>query len=98
MLNRIHHLQLILLDDAALDEIYGRVRGAKMDHSGWILPTKSRPANMQFAVGNTFYTISGEDLKFADAGNGMSFGSIQSRGTNKQDIFGDVSASPMPRV
>jgi hypothetical protein len=84
-------LQLILLDDASLDEIYGRVRGARVDRTGWILPTASRPANMSFVVGNRFYTISGEDLKFADAGNGMSFGAIQSRGQNKQDIFGDVN-------
>lgn len=49
---------------------------------------------MAFAVGENFYTISGEDLKFADAGHGMSFGSIQSRGHNKQDIFGDVSVRP----
>lgn len=86
---------LILLDDAALDEIYNRVKGAKMDRSGWILPTASRPENISFAVGKNFYTISGEDLKFADAGNGMSFGSIQSRGQNKQDIFGDVSAAAL---
>jgi len=83
--------QLILLDDAALDEIYGSVRGARMDRTGWILPTSSRPTSISFAVGRTFYKISGEDLKFADAGNGMSFGAIQSRGQNKQDIFGDVN-------
>lgn len=79
-----------MLDDATLDEVYGKIKGAKMDRSGWILPTAARPQNMSFAVGTKFYTISGEDLKFADAGNGMSFGSIQSRGHNKQDIFGDV--------
>jgi len=83
--------QLILLDDAALDEIYGVIRGARMDRTGWILPTSSRPTNISFAVGRTFYMISGEDLKFADAGRGMSFGAIQSRGQNKQDIFGDVN-------
>ncbi|KAF8322271.1 acid protease [Clavulina sp. PMI_390] len=81
---------LILLDDNAVDEIYGRIKGARMDRSGWILPKNSKPPNMAFAVGRNFYTISGEDLKFADAGKGMSFGSIQSRGQNKQDIFGDV--------
>ena len=62
-----------------------------MDRTGWILPAASRPSNISFAVGKTFYTISGEDLKFADAGHGMSFGAIQSRGQNKQDIFGDVN-------
>lgn len=63
-----------------------------MDNTGWLLPTSSRPDNVSFAVGQSFFTISGEDLKFADAGKGMSFGAIQSRGQNKQDIFGDVRA------
>lgn len=39
------------------------------------------------------YTIPGADLAFSDAGNGMSFGSVQSRGQNPQDILGDVSRS-----
>lgn len=81
-----------MLDDSTLEQIYKPIKGAKMDSSGWVLPTASKPQSMAFAVGENFYTISGEDLKFADAGKGMSFGSIQSRGNNKQDIFGDVRA------
>ena len=43
-----------------------------------------------FAVGDNLFTIPGADLAFADVGNNMSFGSIQSRGQNPQDILGDV--------
>lgn len=85
--------KLILLDDNAIDDIYGKIHGAKMDSSGWMLPTNSRPDNISFAVGDHYFTISGEDLKFAPSNNGMSFGAIQSRGQNKQDIFGDVSTA-----
>lgn len=90
--------KLILLDDAALDAIYRSVPGARIDHSGWILPTKSRPSDISFSVAGKFFAISGEDLKFADAGGGMSFGSIQSRGQNRQDILGDVRACLIPYV
>ncbi|KAF9507356.1 hypothetical protein BS47DRAFT_1422053 [Hydnum rufescens UP504] len=77
-------------NDAALDAIYRPIPGARIDHSGWIVPTKSRPPDISFSVAGVFFAIAGEDLKFADAGGGMSFGSIQSRGQNRQDILGDV--------
>lgn len=73
-----------------MDEIYGRIPGAKLGHSGWTLPKTSRPEAVSFAVGATYFSISGEDIKFADAEQGRSFGAIQSRGQNKQDILGDV--------
>ncbi|KAF8318941.1 aspartic peptidase domain-containing protein [Cantharellus anzutake] len=84
---------LILLDDAACSAIYGSVSGATLNHSlgGWALPTDATlPATISFAVGSLQYSIPGGDLIFADAGNGFSFGSIQSRGQNPQDILGDV--------
>ncbi len=64
-----------------------------MDHSGWTLPSNANCPDIAFSVGGKFFAISGEDLKFADAGNGMSFGAIQSRGSNRQDILGDVSSN-----
>jgi hypothetical protein len=85
---------LILLSDQAVQDIYNTISGAKLDNSagGYVLPTDSTPPNISFAVGtaDNIFTIAGEDLKFADAGNGMSFGAIQSRGQNPQDILGDV--------
>ncbi|KZT58433.1 acid protease [Calocera cornea HHB12733] len=85
---------LLLLSDTACSLIYRSIPGAKMDAQagGWVLPTNSTPPNLSFGVGTSGleFGIPGEDLKFADAGNGMSFGSVQSRGGNTQDILGDV--------
>ncbi|KAF9512925.1 hypothetical protein BS47DRAFT_1344866 [Hydnum rufescens UP504] len=83
---------LILLDDAAVQSIYGTIPGASLDNSagGWVLPTDSNPPSISFSVNGVFYSIPGTDLFFADAGNNTSFGSIQSRGQNPQDILGDV--------
>lgn len=85
-------VQLILLDDATVSAIYASIPSSKLDTSagGWLLPTTSTPAALEFAVAGTYYSISGEDLKFADAGNGMSFGAVQSKGDIGQDILGDV--------
>jgi len=42
------------------------------------------------AVGGKQYTVNPSDFGFGDAGNGMTFGGIQSRGNNPFDILGDV--------
>lgn len=60
---------------------------------GWVIPgDASDIPDISFAVGNsdTFFTISGQDLMFADNGDGTVFGAIQSRGDIDQDILGDV--------
>lgn len=88
---------MILLSDDAVSSIYSSIPGSKLDNDagGWVLPTSSSPPTLGFSVAGTFYNIPGEDLKFADAGDGMSFGSVQSRGSGiGQDILGDVSLSP----
>jgi len=85
---------LILLDDASVSAIYSSISGANLDSTqgGYIFPTSAAASlpDLSFAVGEYMYTIPGADLAFADAGNGMSFGSVQSRGQNPQDILGDV--------
>ncbi|KAF8315723.1 acid protease [Clavulina sp. PMI_390] len=86
---------LILVDDATCKAIYGSIKGAKLDNSqgGWVIPNTvdaSTLPEIGFAVEGTTYTIPGSDLIFADSGNGTSFGSVQSRGQNPQDILGDV--------
>ena len=45
---------------------------------------------MTFAVGETLYTLNAVDFGFGDAGDGFTFGGIQSRGDMDFDIFGDV--------
>jgi len=84
---------LILLDDATVYSVYSTVRGAVLDHTagGWILPSDANPPDIYFACGDRYFGIPGEDLKFSSAANkGYMYGAIQSRGSNKQDIFGDV--------
>jgi len=84
---------LVLLDDVACKAIYSTIPGSKLDNAqgGWVFPTNfaSLP-DISLSVAGTFYTIPGEDLAFSEADNGTSLGSIQSRGQNPQDIFGDV--------
>ena len=45
---------------------------------------------MTFAIGAKQFAVQKEDLGFADAGNGMVYGGIQSRGTMEFDILGDT--------
>lgn len=86
---------MILIDDAACEALYNSIPGAKLDNTqgGWVIPTSTSSSSLpsvSFSVAGTFYAIQGADLIFADVGNGTSFGSVQSRGQNPQDILGDV--------
>lgn len=45
---------------------------------------------VQFDVGGELFTLMKEDLSFADAGNGMVYGGVQSRGQQNFDILGDT--------
>ncbi|EJU04172.1 acid protease [Dacryopinax primogenitus] len=102
---------LILIDDQAVQRIYSQIRGATLDHQegGYILPSDSQPPEIYFACGDRYFGISGQDLMFAPCNRkGYSFGPIQSRGSNKQDILGDVflkrvyavfdARKPRPRI
>ncbi|KAF8747720.1 Eukaryotic aspartyl protease [Rhizoctonia solani] len=57
---------------------------------GYIFPTDACVPKLAFSIGKWLFTIPSEDLAFSDAGDGMAYGAIQSRGQNKQDILGDV--------
>jgi len=83
---------LMLLHDTFVHLIYSSIPGAYLDSNqgGYVFPTNVRIPNLSFCVGDYLFTIPGKDLAFSDAGNGMSFGAVQSRGGNAQDIFGDV--------
>ena len=45
---------------------------------------------VSFAIGEKMFRINREDLAFADAGNGMTYGGIQSRGDLPFNIYGDT--------
>jgi hypothetical protein len=86
---------LALVADATCEAIYKAIPGATYDSTqqGWIFPSSTTADQLPvvtFAVGNTQFAVQKEDLSFADAGNGMVYGGIQSRGTMTFDILGDT--------
>ncbi|KAF8691597.1 Eukaryotic aspartyl protease, partial [Rhizoctonia solani] len=83
---------LILMDDRTVENLYSQISGAKLDRTlgGYIFPTDACVPKLAFSIGKWLFTIPSEDLAFSDAGDGMAYGAIQSRGQNKQDILGDV--------
>jgi len=86
---------LALVDDKTVEAIYAAIPGATYDkaNQGYVFPVNT-PADklptVTFAVGGKQFTVQKEDLAFADAGNGMVYGGIQSRGDMTFDILGDT--------
>ena len=70
----------------------GAIEGSTYDdeQGGYKFPTSATLPTITFAVGETQYTLNGADLAFGDAGDGYTFGGVQSRGNLDFDIFGDV--------
>lgn len=86
---------LALVDDAVCKAIYAAIPGGKYDDSqqGYVFPTSTTVDKLpivSFAVGDAQFAVHKEDLAFADAGSGMSYGGIQSRGSMTFDILGDT--------
>jgi len=83
---------LCLVDDDTVQQIYSAIPGARIDNSqgGYVYPSDAAVPAVQFAVGDQLFTVNPEDFAFSDAGNGETFGGIQSRGSNPFDILGDV--------
>ncbi|KAK8198223.1 aspartic peptidase domain-containing protein [Phyllosticta capitalensis] len=86
---------LALIDDSTLEQIYAAIPGSKYDNTqqGYVYPSDTAVDKLPvvtFAVGDKQFTVQKEDLGFADAGNGMVYGGIQSRGDLDFDILGDT--------
>lgn len=86
---------LCLVDDTLVKAVYAAIPGSKYDSTqqGYIFPTDTSTDSLPtvtVAIGDNQYTINKEDLGFADAGNNMTYGGIQSRGDMTFDIYGDV--------
>ena len=84
-----------MVSDSVCKAIYDAIPGATYDQTqqGYVLPTNTSADQLptvSFAVGDQQYTIQPEDFTFADVGNGMSYGGIQSRGDMTFDILGDT--------
>jgi len=86
---------LALVSDAVCAAIYAAIPGGKYDSTqqGYVFPSSVTAAQLpvvQVDVGGQLFTIQKEDLSFADAGNGMVYGGVQSRGSQDFDILGDT--------
>ena len=86
---------LCLVDDTLVDAVYKAIPGAKYDSNqqGYVFPSSTAAEDLPvvtLAIGDQQVTFQKEDLGFADAGNGMAYGSIQSRGDMDMDIYGDA--------
>lgn len=94
---------LCLVDDALVEAVYKAIPGAKYDQNnqGYIFPSSTAAADLpeiKLAIGDDMVAVQKEDLGFADAGNGMVYGSIQSRGSMDMDIYGDAVLKAMYAV
>lgn len=86
---------LCLVSDVVVEAVYAAIPGSKYDsdQQGYVFPlstTADKLPVVQLDIGGRLFTINKEDLGFADAGNGLVYGGIQSRGQQDFDIFGDV--------
>jgi len=86
---------LALVSDATCKAIYDAIPGSTYDQTqqGYTFPSNTTADQLPvvtFAVGDSQFAVQKEDLGFADAGNGMVYGGIQSRGTMTFDILGDT--------
>lgn len=86
---------LALVSDQVCEQIYNAIPGATYDQTqqGYVFPssvTADQLPTVTFAVGGKQFAVQKEDLSFADAGNNMVYGGIQSRGSMTFDILGDT--------
>lgn len=94
---------LCLVDDSLVDAVYKAIPGATYDQSsqGYVFPANTSADDLpdvQLAIGGAMVAFQKEDLGFADAGNSMVYGSIQSRGSMDMDIYGDAVLKAMYAV
>jgi hypothetical protein len=94
---------LCLVDDSLVDAVYQAIPGSQYDQNsqGYVFPSNTSADDLpdvQLAIGDAMVVFQKEDLGFADAGNGMVFGSIQSRGSMDMDIYGDAVLKAMYAV
>ncbi|KAL6709639.1 hypothetical protein ACN47E_001067 [Coniothyrium glycines] len=86
---------LCLVEDSLVEAVYKAIPGSKYDENnqGYVYPYNTpvdKLPTITLAIGDAQVAFQKEDLGFADAGNGMVYGSIQSRGSMDMDIYGDA--------
>ncbi|KAJ4362883.1 hypothetical protein N0V83_010000 [Neocucurbitaria cava] len=91
---------LCLVDDSLVEAVYKAIPGSSYDQNsqGYVFPSTTSADDLPeitLAIGDDSVAFQKEDLGFADAGNGMVYGSIQSRGSMDMDIYGDAVLKAM---
>jgi hypothetical protein len=91
---------LCLVADDLVEAVYKAIPGSTYDQNsqGYVFPANTSADQLPevtLAIGDAQVSFQKEDLGFADAGNGMVYGSIQSRGTMDMDIYGDAVLKAM---
>jgi hypothetical protein len=91
---------LCLVEDSLVEAVYKAIPGSSYDQNsqGYVFPSitsADQLPEVTLAIGDAQVSFQKEDLGFADAGNGMVYGSIQSRGTMDMDIYGDAVLKAM---
>ncbi|PCH40757.1 acid protease [Wolfiporia cocos MD-104 SS10] len=83
---------LCLVHDDVVEQIYHQIPGARYSNrrGGWIYPHHAKVPEIHLAIGHTMYRLNAVDFPCSNAGDGLNFGGIQSRGNLDYDIFGDV--------
>jgi hypothetical protein len=86
---------LALVADATCKAIYDAIPGSSYDEAsqGYIFPsnlTADQFPVVTFAIGDKQFAVQKEDLGFAEAKTGFTYGGIQSRGSMTFDILGDT--------
>ncbi|KAL8873569.1 MAG: hypothetical protein Q9174_000985 [Haloplaca sp. 1 TL-2023] len=86
---------LALVDDDLCQAIYDEIPGAIYSErqQGYVFPsnlTVDQLPVVSFDVGGREFAVQKENLAFADAGNSMTYGGIQSRGDLPFDILGET--------
>lgn len=83
---------LILMSDDAVSAYYAKVRGASFssDNGGYVFPCSATLPTLSFKIGSTYATIPASLMNFGVQSGSTCYGSLQSKGDNTQNIYGDV--------
>ncbi|MCJ1403689.1 hypothetical protein MMC11_006912 [Xylographa trunciseda] len=84
---------LLLVDDPVIEGYYSQVEGAKYDDNqgGITFPCNAALPDLHLAMGPSYMaTLSGDLMVFAEVGNNVCFGSMQSNQGESFQILGDI--------
>lgn len=77
---------LLLLDDDVVDAYYAQVEGAQYDsmQGGYVYQCTAQLPDFGVAIGSNYVaTLTGEEITYAEVGNGTCFGGVQGNGASQ---------------